>query len=553
MTKVYDNEALLAVLTEMGVVDPVGLKVAYEQSQRENRMLGEVLLDRDLISDENLGRIVAELLKLPLVRLSTVAIPDEILKIVPEVVARKQKMIVFGRDEKGLKLAMATPGNAEVRDFVARKTGEPVEVFYATLRDVEGAMGLYKRDLQRSFNELLKEQIDVVAASKPGRPVDAPVSKILNLLVVYSLANRASDIHIEPGKKASVVRFRIDGVLHDVLELPRALHEQLVSKIKVASRLRTDEHLAAQDGKMQAEMGEDELDIRVSIVPLVHGEKVVLRLLSSGSRRLSMGDLGMSGGDLAKLETGFNRPFGMVLSTGPTGCGKTTTIYSVLKILNIRGVNIASIEDPVEYDIEGVNQIQVNPKTNLTFASGLRAILRQDPNIIFVGEIRDAETAGIAVNSAMTGHLVLSTLHTNDAATTLPRLIEMGVEPFLVASTVNLIVGQRLVRRICEKCRVSQEIEGEAAVKYLGEPRVRVYVGKGCEVCQQTGYLGRVGVFEVLVLSEGIKDLIVAKADAGAIKRRAQEEGMSTMLEDGLKKVRQGITSLDEIIRVTKE
>lgn len=549
----YDNDALYANVAELKVVQQERLDEAYGQAKHEEKQLGDVLLEKGLVGDEDLGRMVAELIGVPLVRLSTVVIPEETLRIVPEVVARKQKIVVFGRDERGLKLAMANPRNVEVREFLSRKTGEPVNVYYATERDIGEALGLYKQDLQKSFEELLNEQVREVRESGSKRVVDAPVSKIVNLLVEYAFANRASDIHVEPEKRLSVVRFRIDGVLHDVLELPESLHEQVISKIKVASGLRTDEHLSAQDGKMQAVVGGEELDIRVSIVPLVHGEKAVLRLLSSGARRISLGDLGMSEDDLARVERGYNRPFGMVLSTGPTGCGKTTTIYSILKVLNVRGVNIASIEDPVEYDIEGINQIQVNAKTNLTFASGLRAILRQDPNIMFVGEIRDVETADIAVNSAMTGHLVLSTLHTNDAVTTLPRLVEMGVEPYLVASTVNVVIGQRLVRRICGKCRVSKEIQGELAQKYFGENVARIYVGKGCEVCHQSGYLGRVGIFEVIVVSDQIKKLIVTKADVGTIKKRAQEEGMSTMWDDGLKKVRQGITSLDEIIRATKE
>ncbi|MEK7160750.1 MAG: GspE/PulE family protein, partial [Patescibacteria group bacterium] len=318
-----------------------------------------------------------------------------------------------------------------------------------------------------------------------------------------------------------------------------------------------------QDGKMQMTLPDEELDVRVSIVPITKREKAVLRLLSSKSRQLTLTDLGMKENDLKKVQDGFVKPYGMILATGPTGSGKTTTIYAILKILNTRDINIASIEDPVEYDIAGINQIQVNPKTNLTFANGLRSILRQDPNVIFVGEIRDAETADIAVNSAMTGHLVLSTLHTNDAATTLPRLMDMNIEPYLVSSTVSVIVAQRLIRKICEKCRVSvtqtaedlrKHISRDLINKFFGDKKeLRLYQGKGCPICQQTGYAGRVGIFEVLVISPAIKELINAKADAAIIAQKGKEEGMKTMLEDGLEKVAAGITTIEEILRASKE
>ncbi len=557
----YQDAALYQALSELQVIEKNKLDEAYLESQQKKLNLAKILLDRNLIADENLGRVEAELAGVPLARLGEVAIPDDVLRVVPEVMARKQKVIAFGHDAAGWKLAMANPTNTEVRDFIAKKTGEKINVYYATERDLDMAMGFYKKDLQKSFDELLAAQVSEASRGGPAKS-EAPIIKIVSLLIEYAFANRASDIHIDPEKKITIVRFRVDGVLHDVLELSPEIQEQVVSKIKVASRLRTDEHLSAQDGKMQAMVENEELDIRVSIVPVVHGEKIVMRLLSSGIRQLSIGDLGMSEVDLQKVKSGFDKPYGMVLVTGPTGSGKTTTIYTILKILNVREINIASIEDPVEYDIEGINQIQVNPKTNLTFANGLRAILRQDPNAIFVGEIRDAETADIAVNSAMTGHLVLSTLHTNDAATTLPRLIDMGVEPFLVASTVNIIVGQRLVRKICEKCRVSQtltptevtrHLPEELVTKVFGTGEIRVYMGKGCPVCHGTGYTGRAGIFEVLEMTPAIKELIMNKADADKIRKEAVTAGMTTMLENGLKKAAAGVTTIDEVIRVTKE
>ena len=476
------------------------------------------------------------------------------------IVAKKEQIIAFEKNSQGLKVAMADPLNLEIQQFIAKKAGEKVIPYYATAKDLNEAMRLYSKELQKTFDEMLQQQVEAV---EKGQAQDVPIAKIVDLLVEYAYQNKASDIHIEPAEQQSLVRFRIDGVLHDVLKMPIALHSQVVTRVKVLSKLRTDEHMSAQDGKLQMSLPEEELDIRVSIVPIVDGEKIVMRLLSSRSRQFSLGDLGMNDKDLAKVKAGFKRPYGMVLSTGPTGSGKTTTIYAILKILNTRDKNIATIEDPVEYDMEGVNQIQVNPKTNLTFADGLRAILRQDPDIIFVGEVRDKETAGIATNSAMTGHLVLSTLHTNNAATTLPRLIDMGIEPFLVASTVNVIVGQRLVRQICQKCRLSQmmsltelskQIPKELIKKHLGDKsQLRIYQGKGCPVCHNSGYSGRIGVFEVLEVTEAIKELIAAKADADVLSKKAIQEGMSTMLEDGLQKVAHGITTIEEVLRVTKE
>jgi type II secretory ATPase GspE/PulE/Tfp pilus assembly ATPase PilB-like protein len=340
------------------------------------------------------------------------------------------------------------------------------------------------------------------------------------------------------------------------------VHDRIISRIKVLSNLRTDEHMSAQDGKMTAHMEEEDLDIRVSILPVTQGEKAVLRLLSSHSREYTLSNLGMSPADLKKVTKAFSRSYGMILSTGPTGSGKTTSIYAILKILNTREKNIMTIEDPVEYRIGGANQVHVNAKTNLTFANGLRSILRQDPNVIFVGEIRDSETAGIAVNAALTGHLVLSTLHTNDAATAIPRLTDMKVEPFLVASTVNVIIAQRLVRQICSSCKIEEKIQAieivkhfpiELVEKHFGKlTEITIFKGKGCKICRNTGYTGRVGLFEVLEVTKGIRVLISEKADSDIIAQAAIKEGMETMLDDGLKKVATGVTTIEEVIRVTK-
>jgi type IV pilus assembly protein PilB len=551
------NQELFDALSPLGVIDAASLEAALAQATKEDKSLYWVLIEKDLVSDENIGKLIADFLSIPFIELSKTQIDLTLLNIIPEIVARKNTMICFGKDSEGIKVAVANPKNREPITFLEKKTGDRVIVYYATPKDIESAYYYYKKDLQKSFNELLEKQINLKDTD------DKPVAKFVDLLIEYAYANKASDIHIEPLQSISKVRFRIDGILHDVMQFPKNIHDQMISRIKVLSKLRTDEHLSAQDGKLQITLKQEELDVRVSTVPIVEGEKAVLRLLSSRSRQFGLQDLGMGESDLNKIRNAYNKSYGMVLVTGPTGCGKTTTIYSILKILNTREKNISTIEDPVEYEIEGVNQIQVNPKTNLTFAHGLRSILRQDPNIILVGEIRDGETAGIAINAATTGHLVLSTLHTNDAPTALPRLIDMKVEPFLVASTVNIIVAQRLVRKICEKCRQSQVVSKTQLAdqfslplinKYFSDStEVRIYQGIGCPVCYKTGYVGRIGIFEVLEVTPAIRELITKGSDSGTIRAMATQEGMTTMIEDGLLKVASGITTLEEILSSAKE
>lgn len=519
----------------------------------------DALIEKDVISDENLGVLIADAKKIPFVVLSKISIPEEAFRIIPERLARKYKAIPFARDKNGIKIAMTDPSNVLIPEMVARKTGEKVYTYLATERDIYNKLFLYKRDLQKTFDSLVSEQ---VRSTGKNSSIEAPIAKIVQLIIQYGYQDRASDIHIEPEEKDMLVRFRVDGILHDVLFLPIKLHEQIATRIKVLSSLRTDEHMSPQDGKMRIQLDEENLDIRVSILPVIYGEKIVMRLLASHFRQFSLADLGMSENDLQKVQNAFKKSFGMILSTGPTGSGKSTSIYSVLKIINTREKNITTIEDPVEYRLKGINQIQTNAKTNLTFASGLRSILRQDPNVILVGEIRDSETAGIAVNAALTGHLVLSTLHTNDSAGALPRLTDMNVEPFLVASTVSVIIAQRLVRKICEMCKSSvditvdqlmQNLPAETIKKHFGLKKdTRVYIGKGCEVCHFTGYSGRFGIFEVLEVTNNIKKLISAKEDSDAIVQQAIKDGMDTMLDDGLRKVIKGVTTIEEVLRVTK-
>ncbi|HEX8966124.1 MAG TPA: GspE/PulE family protein [Patescibacteria group bacterium] len=559
MNASYDKQ-LCEELLNLNLVPKEKLEEVCAMSHEKQIPVADILLEKDLIDDKNLGKVIADIIKVPFVSLADVSIESEVLNIIPEIVAKKNKIILFERDKNGLKIAMADPSNTEIQEFIAKKTGEKISVFYATTHDILRALKFYAVNLQKTFDDLLQEQMQLLDKEEAK---EVPIAKLVDLLIEYAYTNGASDIHIEPEEEISLIRFRIDGVLHDVLHLPQRLHGQIVSRVKVLSKLRIDEHASAQDGKMQKQLEEENLDMRISIIPTTHGEKVVIRLLSEKARRFTLDELGMTEETLAKVKQNFSKPFGMVLGTGPTGCGKTTTIYGILKILNTREKNIATIEDPVEYDILGINQIQVNPQTNLTFADGLKSILRQDPDIIFVGEIRDKETAGIAINAATTGHLVLSTLHTNNAVTSLPRLLDMEIEPYLVASTVNVVVAQRLVRRICTNCRVSVSQESQKYEKVLpkellkkyfsAKKEIRLYGGKGCNVCQQTGYKGRIGIFEVLELTEAMKDLIMAKAPADVIEKKAVEEGMKTMLEDGLEKALTGITTIEEILIATKK
>ncbi|MFZ1619052.1 MAG: GspE/PulE family protein [Microgenomates group bacterium] len=561
---IISNDQLAQLVLNNGLVDKAGLEELSQYAKNANLNLDQAILEKNVIPDETLGLLIANYIKVPFVTLTKLTIPEEVFHIVPEKVARKQKVIAFERSPKGIKIAMANPYNQELIKLVAQKTSQSIIPYMATEKDIYNTFHIYRKELQKNFDDLISEEAEK-AGSVAAAESEAPIAKIVDLLISFAYQDKVSDIHIEPEEKNSLVRFRIDGILHDVLFLSKFLHDRIATRIKVMAKLRTDEHLAPQDGKIRVKVEDEDLDIRISILPVSQGEKIVMRLLSSRLGKLSLLDLGMSEVDLKKVSNAYSRSYGMILSTGPTGSGKTSSIYSILKILNTREKNITTIEDPVEYQIRGVNQIQVNTKTNLTFANGLRSILRQDPNIVFVGEIRDSETAGIAVNAALTGHLVLSTLHTNDAATTMPRLIDMKVEPFLVASTVNVVIAQRLIRKICENCRISYIVTEDELKKNLPEEiikrhylttgdkkEIRLYKGQGCKICHFTGYSGRVGLFEVMEITEKLRSLIVQKSSADEIKRQAVADGMHSMLDDGLQKVARGMTTVEEVLRITK-
>ncbi len=565
MSDILTHDVLRTLLLESGVVEVKDLELAEERWKSEGGTFTQALLWYNLVSEEELGKLMADALRVPFVVLGEQSIDPAVLALVPEIVAKKQRVMAFALDQDGVHVAMTHPGNLEIRSFLEKKLGLPVRVSLAMERDLENALMRYRQGVTEAFEELILS--DMREAGDKSRETDPPIIRIVDTLISYAYQNRASDIHLEPRDRDMLVRFRIDGVLHDIVKLPPILHPQIISRIKVLAKLRIDEHQTPQDGKVSfpLENGE-ELDVRVSLIPTTEGEKVVLRLLSERSRQFSLTNLGLSSGALTLVKTAYEKPYGMILVTGPTGCGKTTTLYAILKLLNRRHVNIVTIEDPVEYDMEGVNQIQVNPEAELTFATGLRSILRQDPNVILVGEIRDNETADIAINLAMTGHLVLSTLHTNNAATAIPRLIDMDIEPFLIASTTNVIVAERLIRQIHQACRVSEEVPSMTLATQVGETlftkifglasperTIRLYRGKGCPACHETGYEGRSGIFEVLVLNDDIRRAITERRDASVIEDLAVTAGMITMFEDGLMKVQEGLTTIDEILRVTKE
>ncbi|XOU94291.1 MAG: GspE/PulE family protein [Candidatus Kerfeldbacteria bacterium] len=559
-----DYKQLSLILTESGLLTQEQIDSAKKQAQDNEIPLERVLLDSEFISDENLGQVISDIYEVPFVSLKKKSIEDSVLKIIPELVAKRQKAIAFERGLSGIKVAMSDPDNNEFVNFLTKKTGEKINIYYSTEDDIRETAANYRQGIKEEFDDIIRQNVEEVQ-HKAEADRELPVTKIVDTILDYAYDNKASDIHIEPHDKEVIVRFRIDGILHDAVKLPIDIHSFVVTRLKILSKLRTDEHRSAQDGRLEFLIDDGKVDVRISIVPVSDGEKIVMRLLSEKSRQYNLVELGLEGEDLEKVTKGFKKPHGMVLATGPTGSGKTTTLYSILKLLNSREVNIATIEDPVEYDVEGINQIQVNSKTNLTFANGLKSILRQDPDIVMVGEIRDEETAGIAINAAMTGHLVLSTLHTNDAPTTLPRLLDMKIEPFLIASTINIAIAQRLIRKIHQGCMESftpEESEKENIKNVIGEEKwrqhkmdktgLRLYRGKGCKLCNHTGFEGRIGIFEILEMNEKIKSLIMKQANSDEIRKQAIEDGMTSMFDDGIKKVLRGATTMEELLRVTQ-
>ncbi len=530
----------------------------------------EVLKKLKLVTDEKIAQAVAKLVGIEYIDLTTVSFSPLALGLLPQGVVERLSLIPFLFDEKNkvVSIAMGDPLNLDSVAFVRQKTGLSVKAYGANPEEVKKAIDQqYKQGLVGEVNEAIKETEEFTTKrtvdSKQIAQIitDAPMAKIVSTILEFAVNSRASDVHIEPQEDRVRVRYRIDGILYDKLSLPRNVEEQLVSRIKILAELKIDERRIPQDGRLNFKIDDQEVDLRVSTIPTVKGEKIVLRLLRKSGGVPTLQELGLTGGSLKNLETATLRAHGIILACGPTGSGKTTTLYSLLSRLNTTRVNIASLEDPVEYEVAGVNQVQINPAVGLTFAAGLRAFLRQDPNIILVGEIRDKETTDLAIQAALTGHLVFSTLHTSNAAGALPRLMDLGAETFLMASTINAIVGQRIVRRVCQNCRelsmppsvLIDQIKSVLGNLLSAKDEIKMYRGKGCDKCSNLGYVGRVGIYEVLSVSEKIAKLIVEHADNDDIEKQAIADGMITMKQDGYLKVLRGETTIEEVLRVAQE
>ncbi|MBI4130231.1 type II/IV secretion system protein [Candidatus Roizmanbacteria bacterium] len=528
-----------------------------------------ILLRKRLVPELTILKAKAKILNIPFIELGGLGISPDVLKHVPEPVARRYVVVPFDIDRQNdaLYVAMVDPLDLGVIEFLEKKSGKKILAYLAPEEAIKRTIEeQYTQNLATEVTAALKEtkQSDVrtVDAGKIGDIIkEAPIAKIVSTTLEFAVKGRASDVHIEPQEERTRVRYRIDGILHERLALPKSVHDAVISRIKILSGMKIDERRVPQDGRFNFKFGMEEVDLRVSTLPTVNGEKIVMRLLKKTGGIPTLSDLGLRGMALKNLDTAISKPHGIILITGPTGSGKTTTLYSILSKLNTNNVNIVTLEDPVEYEIPGLNQVQINPVAGLTFASGLRSFLRQDPNIILVGEIRDNETTSLAVQAALTGHLVFSTLHTNDAPTAIPRLLDLGGEPFLIASVLNAVVGQRIVRRICTYCKESyiptaEVINDIKAV--LGnlmpkkEGNVSLYKGKGCPECNKTGYLGRVGIYEVLPVTDSIARQVLEHRSAADIVRQAIVEGMIVMKQDGYLKVVEGITTIEEVLRVAQ-
>jgi type II secretory ATPase GspE/PulE/Tfp pilus assembly ATPase PilB-like protein len=541
------TSALLAdVLVRENYLSPEDVKKATQVSDENKISFQEALIQTGVMTRGTLGQAVGEYYRVGFIDLDKLSPQSNLIQKIPEEKARSLHMVLAEERPDLLLIATSDPSQSNLTPVLQQLfPGKKIQIGYAFYEDVEKCMKLYNKSLSTRFAEIISSQNRV-----------AP--EIIGQIVNDAISLHASDIHFEPQEKETVVRFRIDGVLHESGRIPREFYENILNRVKVLSHLRIDEHVSSQDGSIRFGVEHGFVDIRISIVPTIDGEKIVMRLLSEYVKGLSFKDLGLSRKNEEILTTASQKPFGMIVVSGPTGSGKTTTLYSILKLLNNPGVNITTIEDPVEYKVQGINQIQVNNATNLTFAQGLRTIVRQDPDIILVGEIRDLETAEIAVNASLTGHLLLTTFHANDAATAIPRLLDMGVEPFLLASTLELIVAQRLVRTLCEVCRYSATFQpndfgshGSLLQPFLNGVST-IYKAKGCSSCNNTGYKGRVAIFEMIQVTQELQDLILTHPSTNTVWQLARKNGSRTLFEDGMEKVKLGVTSLEELIRVAK-
>jgi type IV pilus assembly protein PilB len=579
------------------------LEALRQQSGDTKSPLQDIVIKTNFVSEKDLTKLYADEIDVPYIDLNGKDIKREILKLVPERIARQYNVVLYGVDETGTKLlAMEDPDDIQAVNFLKKQLGDDIKISLTSKQNILSALDQYRGNISSELTKVISdEEVEEVEdeVSEEDVAEDSPIAQTVNLLIEYAVKAGASDIHIEPREEYVLVRYRIDGILKEANKLPKKVLGALVSRIKILSNLKIDERRAPQDGRFKISANGQIFALRVSTLPIVDGEKVVMRILNESSKALSLEELGYWGASLNNINKAIVQPHGMILVTGPTGSGKSTSLFSVLSILNNPSVNISTVEDPVEYRIPGTNQTQVNPIAGMTFVNGLRALLRQDPNVIMVGEIRDGETAGLAVQAALTGHLVFSTLHTNNAATCLPRLLDMGIEAFLIASTVRCVVGQRLVRRLCVECRESVEpgaeelrrisesfgLENSGTMKHIHELEQQALKGGiganngtggkqstaelstteskitriwrahdgGCDACGHTGYKGRMGIYEVLDNNEAVQKLIVGNATSDVIQNQAIKEGMVTMQLDGFIKALRGQTSIEEILRVTSE
>lgn len=564
--KPYTNQRIGDILINQGLITSQQLKETLKlQKEGSKKRIGEILVEIGAISREELYEILQYVYETEYVDLSNYVIDPEVISLIPEKIALRFKLIPLSKNDYELIIAMANPLDVYAIDFVRDYTKiKRIKSLLAAEDDVLNAitsyyeLGEYDDIIEKLGTEIIFKEEEEEEDLKKLEAIskEAPIIQLVSMLIVQGVKDRASDIHIEPNEKGLLIRLRVDGILHDIRTLPNTIKSAIISRIKILAKMDIAERRLPQDGRFQVKFGTREVDLRVSTIPTVLGEKVVLRLLDKSKGLIKLEQLGFIPEQLKEFKSIISKSYGIILLTGPTGSGKTTTLYAALNQVNSKDKNIITVEDPVEYKLDRINQIQIKPKINLTFANTLRSILRQDPDIIMVGEIRDTETAQIAVQAALTGHLVFSTLHTNDAASALTRLIDMDIETFLISSSVIGVIAQRLVRVICEKCKEKYTPEKNVLSglnikdKSKDDGKVKLYRGTGCSFCKNTGYYGRTSIYELIVLDEEIRSLVISKASSNVIKAAAIKKGMKTLKDSGLEKVMQGITTIEEVIRV---
>jgi len=580
-----ETKKLKLFLLDSGLISSKEITEAEKKIKKTGEDFGDALVSGGKISEDDLRRLEAYILGIPFVGLEKEKIDFAVLSLIPESIARNNNIVAYRKNKDELEVAMLDPEDLGTIDFIKKKANFKILPRLTNSKSIKSALSQYQESLQAEFGDIVRKEAESLRVVSTGAgekenegdlkklAEDIPVVRIVDTLLKHAILQRASDIHIEPMEKEVLVRYRIDGLLRDAMVLPKNTAPGITARIKILSNLKIDEKRLPQDGRFKIETAEDKVSFRVSVLPVYNGEKIVMRILLENAKGFNFETLGFLASQIEDMHWAINRPTGMILVTGPTGSGKTTTLYTALDILNTPDVNISTIEDPIEYQIPRINQTQVKPDIGFTFANGLRSLVRQDPDIIMVGEIRDNETASLAINAALTGHLVLSTLHTNSAAGAVPRLLDMEVEPFLMASTVNVIIAQRLVRTLCSEKEkyflssqqletLSKEIDLNRVASFLVKEKISGKISDWSKVpfykpslskdCPE-GYKGRVGAHEILRVSEGIRNLIMSNATSDDIEKQAKKEGMITMLEDGVVKCVQGVTTIEEILRVTSE